>query len=265
MKIANEVKELLKGCRGEGESVFIGMQLDRKDYTKINEVLEAAGGNWNRKTKSHIFPGKDGAIVLSELINADKIMTKGDIDAFFTPPEVIQFMTRHINISRGMIALEPSAGIGNIAKFMVGQGVTVDCIENHEPYYKQLFESNLYRSVNLSDFLQVDPNHNCIYDLIMMNPPFSNKSDIDHVIHAMKFLRTGGQLVSVMLPSFNFRSNTKSILFKDVIARNQGIVEKLPPGSFKKEGTEIETVTVTLIKSDTPLDIFNVNGWKNKC
>jgi hypothetical protein len=262
MKIKDDVKELLKNCRGDGEAVFIGIQMDKADYSKLNEVLEAAGGKWNRTKKAHIFPGKDAAQVLAELIDADKVITKGDIDAFFTPPEVIERMAEHIIIKPGMMGLEPSAGIGNIAKFMVERGVTVDCVESHEPYYKELVASNLYRTVLWGDFLKVPTDLNPRYDLIMMNPPFSLQADIDHVLHAMKFLPPGGQLVSVMSPSFNFRMNRKSHVFREVIDKNQGIIEKLPAGSFKKSGTNIESITVTLTRSNAPVDIFDVNSWR---
>ncbi len=82
-----------------------------------------------------------------------------------------------------------------------------------------------------------------------MNPPFSKQQDIDHVVHAVKFLRTGGTLVSVMSKGVTYRENKKTKNFwgflKDTC--DYGVVD-LPEDSFKVSGTKVSTVVIKAVK-----------------
>ena len=65
--------------------------------------------------------------------------------------------------------------------------------------------------VEFADFLE---HHEC-YDRIVMNPPFENGQDIEHVQHAYSLLRSNGRLVSVMSEGPFFRSDQQSVAFRD--------------------------------------------------
>lgn len=60
MKITNDVLDVLKAASTNGNALAINGQLDRSLYARTNKVLEACGGQWNRKAKAHLFEGDAG-------------------------------------------------------------------------------------------------------------------------------------------------------------------------------------------------------------
>src|SRR4030042_4964611 len=96
-----------------------------------------------------------------------------------------------------------------------------------------------------ADFLSVEPKP--LYDRVVMNPPFEMQQDIDHVMHAWKFLKPGGRLVSIMSSGVLFRENKKTSEFRNHIDEF-GNMERLPEGSFKESGTMVNTCIVVLDK-----------------
>jgi type I restriction-modification system DNA methylase subunit len=84
------------------------------------------------------------------------------------------------------------------------------------------------------------------YDRVVMNPPFAKQADIKHVMHALKFLKPDGKLVSVMSASVDFRDNKLTKEFRDLIAERGGRIEALPDGAFKESGTMVRTVIVEI-------------------
>jgi 16S rRNA G1207 methylase RsmC len=128
-----------------------------------------------------------------------------------------------------MTILEPSAGKGNIA----------DKIRQAYPHNPL---SVVERMVTLQNILQAKE-HNLVgfdfleyegqYDRILMNPPFEDGQDIDHVLHAFSCLKSGGVLVSVMCEGVFFRGDKKSQHFREWLAGVGGYEEALPAGSFK--------------------------------
>lgn len=94
------------------------------------------------------------------------------------------------------------------------------------------------------DFLSVEPMAS--FDRIVMNPPFGRQADLKHVSHALKFLKPGGLLVSVMASSVTFRSNKLTTDFRQLIVDRGGHIEELPEGAFKSSGTMVNTVIVVI-------------------
>ena len=81
--------------------------------------------------------------------------------------------------------------------------------------------------------------------VVLMNPPFSRQQDVQHVLHAFKFLRPGGRLVAVMSPSWAFRQNKLSEEFRQFVDKYGDYYDN-PPGTFKAAGTSVNTVLVLL-------------------
>lgn len=100
--------------------------------------------------------------------------------------------------------------------------------------------------VNLADFLTLEPSPE--FDCILLNPPFEDLQDIDHVQHAYKFLRPGGVLVSVMSPGPFFRTTAKANTFRMWCDCVNATIEDLPKGSFKASGTGVDTKLVTIAR-----------------
>ena len=95
-----------------------------------------------------------------------------------------------------------------------------------------------------ADFLTVEPEP--VYDRVVMNPPFIKQSDIKHVLHAHKFLKSDGLLVAVMSAGVEFRTDARTTAFKNFLEERGGHIEQLPENSFKASGTGVRTVIAVI-------------------
>jgi len=169
-----------------------------------------------------------------------------------TPEDAAEIVMRQAKIwrptedRRPLLVLEPSAGNGSLAYRAVENGGVVDCVEIQTDLAAELDASGKFRKVTCGDFLDVEPKP--IYDRVVMNPPFDLERDIDHVLHAMKFLNPNGYLISIMSAGTEFRMTKKSVAFRKLLDEYKARMDDLPPGSFLPVGTNVNTVIVCLNK-----------------
>lgn len=174
--------------------------------------------------------------------------------------------------------LEPSAGTGNLARRCATRGEEardtwaedetgrrnkrvhvparlfghqVDCVEIQPEFASQLEAEGLYRRVTCGDFLKQKPRPDRLYDRVVMNPPFDLERDIDHVMHALEFLKPDGWLISIMSAGTEFRGTKKAKAFRALMRKLGGRFQDLPPGSFSEVGTNVNTIIVRVCKSDS--------------
>ena len=245
MRVDNAVLAVLSVAATEGNQLFLTGQLDRKLYEKTNKVLEAAGGKWNRKAKAHVFDS-DAADRIDQIIVSGEVeIPKDEFNYFPTPPDVVDRLMEIALIEPGMLCLEPSAGRGSIAIEMHKAGGVVHMVELMAANHKALVDLALPNSIiDFGDFLQGDLNP--VYDRVVINPPFAKQADIKHVLHALKFLKPDGLLVSVMAAGVTFRDNRLTQDFRDLVRSRGCEIEALPEGAFKASGTMVNTVIVTI-------------------
>lgn len=200
------------------------------------------------------------AIAFWDLLKQDPAKAKADelrrkIDAlqfanipgyFPTPPEVIARMIDHVGDLDGLDVIEPSAGSGAILDAIseAFPSAKLQAVERHNTL-RQILEAKGY-TVASDDCTDWMPDHQV--DCVLMNPPFENGQDAQHVQIAHSWLRTGGRLVSIMSPGPFFRSDRKSQEFRNWFEANGGEKYDLPSGSFKASGTNVETVLVVIGK-----------------
>lgn len=247
MRVDNEVLNVLSNAETSGDLLKLVGQLDRSLYARTNKIIEAAGGKWSRKAGGHVFDG-DASDAMDQIILTGEVAstkTKAQQFGYFpTPAHVAERVIALACIKYGMRVLEPSAGKGGLAYPAAAAGATVDCVELMDANFAALAGDAKLGEVRNSDFLALDPNP--IYDRVVMNPPFDKQADIRHVVHALKFLKYGGLLVSVMASGVTFRDNKLTTEFRDLIRQRGGDIEALPEGSFKESGTGVNTVIVTI-------------------
>lgn len=242
MRVENEVLTVLSRAATQGNALTLVGQLDRRLYDRTNKVLEAAGGKWNRKAKAHLFDG-NAADAIEQIILTGEITIPQDFGYFPTPEPIVARLIELAEIEPGMTVLEPSAGQGNIAK-AVANITEVDCVELLQKNVEALLSGEFARDVIMSDFLALVPSPT--YDRVVMNPPFARQDDIRHVTHALRFLKDGGRLVSVMAASILFRDNRLTADFRALIDERGGDIEECPEGAFRSSGTMVRTVIVTI-------------------
>ena len=240
LKFDDDVLEIVKAMTwsddGKLGTLTCG-QLDRGTYERTNKALAAMGGKWSRKLSGHIFPTDPRPNVEGLLQNGTLSVER---DGFFeTPLDVVNRMTALV-WPAGRI-LEPSAGLGAIADALQVPKSDIQCIEKNQQRAEAL-QARGY-TVQCADFLTVLPSE---FDTILMNPPFEEGQDIDHVMHAFKFLAPGGSLVSVMSVGPFFRNDRKATNFREWLAQVDGTMHKLPDNSFKASGTGVNTCLVVI-------------------
>lgn len=245
MKVTQDVLDVLDRCRADGNGLFLpDEQLDRKLYTRVNAVLEAAGGQWSRKYRAHLFPDS-AADAMEQILLSGEVATRQDFGFFPTPAAVVERLLELAALEPGHRVLEPSAGAGAIAVPVLGRGCIVDCVEIQEDLARGLRETLPPAcSVHGGDFLLVAPS--AVYDRVIMNPPFGKGQDVRHVEHALRFLVPGGLLVAVMSAGVTFREGKAFAGFRAMVAERGGATETLDPGAFRESGTNVSTVIVTV-------------------
>ena len=135
--------------------------------------------------------------------------------------------------------LEPSCGLGRLLDVLAGQGcaqiVAIDIA-------RQCCEEVSRRwggTVHCRDFLDCTPAEFGYFAAVIMNPPFHMRADIRHILHALTFLPTGGRLAAVC-----FHTHHRVQALKHLC----DTWEVLPRGTFAKEGTNVETVILSITK-----------------
>lgn len=189
----------------------------------------------------HVYPEKE-----ADPIRAAELELVGrKIDGFFpTPVDVGNLVINAADIEPGHDVLEPEAGKGNLADLVVdrfGDTVELDCVEVN-PTLKDILWMKGHKVV-ASDFLAYNTDKR--YDRIVMNPPFENGQDIEHVKKAWGMLKQNGRLVTVMSTGWTFSNRKAHQEFREFV-EDHGYCQTLPDESFKESGTNVATVLVVL-------------------
>lgn len=160
-------------------------------------------------------------------------------------------------IQPGMEVLEPHAGMAHIADAIREQtGVEPDVGELSNAR-RELLEAKGYNLVS-SDFLELQGKQ---YDRIVMNPPFSDGRDIQHVQHAYGLLKPGGRLVAIVGEGAFFQSNKRAEGFREWLDERGATNEKLPDGSFMDPSLPVNTsVSARMVVIDKPATELVTDG-----
>lgn len=256
--VSDAVRETLRTSvvtpRGEGTwSLVLPGALERAAYVAVNKVLTGAGGRWDRKSASHLFDVDPRPLLSGASQTGVAVNVKTARQAFYSPPEVAEFVVGLADLTTSdHDVLEPSAGGGALvrAALACASRLRIACWDS-DPAYGTHFEDVKASGADVTlfygDFLEVRPTK--IFSRVLMNPPFAKSQDVAHVLHALRFLRPGGVLVSVMSGSSN---QTRTIRlyedFLDLLARLEHEWHDLPPGSFKASGTNVNACVLKVTR-----------------
>ncbi len=253
MKIKDEILAILAECTTDKNIIYLPqIQLDRKTYESVNKCLESIGAKWNRKAKGHVVDGDASELMDNLVLTGETTDLKKEYQFFPTPMEIGRLMCEMAGIHKYSRVLEPSAGNGNLVKAIIAAGAqSVYAVELNPAMMMPLEKLNCEGTtvvVHSGDFLTAGLSEKINVKHVVMNPPFSKQQDIDHIMEAWKVLQPGGILVSVVSESPFFRTNRKSVEFRDFLDENNAEVVSLPEGAFKESGTMVRTRIIKLKK-----------------
>ena len=211
---------------------------------KVNKVLAAYYGEVIADATD---PEDDGGLFTPKTTPAKKF-------GFFPSPEPVaaKVVENAITYRREgdapLTILEPSAGTGNLARPCAEKGAIVDCVELQADLALSLTATGFYRRVLNHNFLDLTSDPDRLYDRVVMNPPFDLERDIDHVIHALNFLKPDGLLVAVMSAGTTLRETRKSVAFRRLMDSMNWRWQDLPERSFAPVGTNVNTIIIKVWK-----------------
>lgn len=213
-------------------------RLERPTYNEVSKVLAAIGGKWNRSKGGFPFD-EDPRPALGAASDAGHIVNEKRLrQAFFTPPESANSVCMHAYINTKCSVLEPSAGSGNLVRAASHYCPrTIHAVEIHAPTadkIKGVYPGGL--TIHTADFMEWQAPMK--FDRVVMNPPFTAGQAGKHILRAFDMLVDGGRLVAIMPLNRNG-------WFSAIGAVE---VERLPSGTFREEGTNVETMIVIAIK-----------------
>ena len=179
-----------------------------------------------------------------------------------TPESLIEKMLDGVNLNRVKSVLEPSAGKGDIVDALV------------KGRKEWLIEAELYHEYSIKqefiDTIEIDPDLQSVlkgkgyrviydnfllfhtykhYDLIIMNPPFSNGEK--HLLKALDIQKRGGAIICVLAASIlkNPYTKERKLLLDKLESYNANITFHKGEFLAAERKTEVE---IALIKVDIP-------------
>ena len=168
------------------------------------------------------------------------------IAGFFpTPATVAAELVRFAALDRPRSILEPSAGSGSLMDAVIKQhpGACISYCEINclllDVLRAKYANSKTIHFVG-RDFLELDAaTFEPRFDGIVLNPPFENREDIDHVCRAYKLLSPNGVLAAIMSEGTFSRTDKKTAAFRDFLEESRAEVIGLPAGAFAMSGTGV--------------------------
>ena len=181
---------------------------------------------------------------VKELENAVRF---ADIPGFFpTPPELVAAMIEQAELVKGYRLLEPSAGKGDIAEAARAAGAEVGCIERNYNLCDILRDKGFHPVC--ADFMEIEPSPQ--YGRVVMNPPFENRQDLEHVRRAFDWLCPGGRLVALVSAGSFFGQQSKCAEFRAWLEGVDHEWQENDPDAFRAafKQTGCRTVMLTINK-----------------
>lgn len=196
-------------------------------------------------------------------------------DFYPTPPDLCEKLCQGIKWNEIGAVLEPSAGKGDLVAYIINERANhqimiegnwyrtngkaqpedIDCIEI-EPELQYILKGKGYRVID-RDFLQFKSFK--IYDLIIMNPPFSN--GVKHLLHAINIMKQRGGEIRCLLNAENIRnpytSERKDLC--NVLKKYDANVDYISNAFLnaeRKTNVEVALIKINIPKPDKESDIL---------
>lgn len=272
------VDAIQAACRGRSREAFevagdyfrakgfkngnLHLWFTRKDLLRRVNLLLA---EWYGET---VGDGKDRPEDPEDALRNPTRVPARNLAWFPTPEPIARAVVDRVHLvsERGRLRiLEPSAGEGALVRLLAEpvktwRGTPVNdwrevrhdvvAVELDPARAQRLRETGWCSKVYDWDFLELTSETLGFFDRIVMNPPFDAGRDVDHVAHAWRLLRPGGQLVAIMAASVEWREDRKTRAFRELMERHGARWFDNPAGSFASVGTNVNTATVVVTRKE---------------
>jgi predicted RNA methylase len=220
---------------------------------------------WGNAAAQHtlLMANHSDTALAAERERRDKIKKLEDdvfrrnIPGFYpTPPDLINRMLQLADLNETHTIFDPSAGKGDIL-----DAVAALFPDQRSALYAVEINSTLREILSLKgctllgdDFLELTPD-TAKFDRILMNPPFENGQDADHVTHALKFLRPGGRLVAIVVEGVFFRKFKKETVFRELLTKMNAYISEPIDDGFKNafNRTSIRCRIIAINEDSSPI------------
>jgi hypothetical protein len=253
--ITNSTRAALQSAVIDGNHLKLVGQLDRTEYGRVNKILEALGGKWDRRAGAHVF-ATDPADALAAVLGGARIPGAARTEEGYvaTPAELAASIVAghsHIaDLNPGSAVLEPSAGDGSFVHAIraANSGVRITIVEPNETRARSIRVDELM-TLWLMTFERFTEDTHAPFDGIVMNPPFAVPGQptlwIDHVRTAWDLLAPGGRLTAIVPASLGFRTDRRHEEMRAFVDQFGGSVD-LPADAFAESGTNVHTMVLWL-------------------
>jgi ParB/RepB/Spo0J family partition protein len=251
-RIPADVRAILDRAAINERMLVLPEQLDRETYLRVAKALIAAGGKWDRKAKGHVFPFDPRELMADVIETGEVVDLKKTLQFFETPDALAQRMVDLCGIGPGQRALEPSAGRGRIVRHLLARGAIVDAVEIDAENCKALCAIEGDLTVCQESFEAYAAANAPLFDTVVMNPPFANNQDIQHIRAAWDLVRSPGRLIAICSEGPFFRQDRAAVEFRAWLAEIGADAVKLPDQSFHESGTDVATRLIFATKVAAP-------------
>ena len=240
-RVPDDVIPILRRSTFNGNVLTLPEQLPRETYLRVAKVLTAARGKWNRKANGHVFPFDPRELIGAVVEDGVVVDAKKTLGFFETPDALAQRMIGLSGIAPGEIVLEPSAGLGRIAKQLLARGVRVVAVEIDPTNAEALRQLGDGLTVHCEPFEAFQVREAALFDAVIMNPPFADNLDMKHIRAAWEFVRPGRRLIAICSEGPFFRQDTAAREFRAWLEEIGADAVPLPANSFRESGTDVAT------------------------
>lgn len=240
--------DTLKEWKSDEE--YQAMTYAAKNAAEIKRLERQAAAAKKRREDEAADALRQEAEARKEAIGAMEIKVNWNPDYFSTPLDVVEMMLNEAAPALGNFKamLEPSVGDGRIIERAVYRWPNLfpAWYEIDTTAQQVLKDRNMGGMQAGTDFLEAEPEP--IFDAVVMNPPFGNRAYVKHVMHAYKFLKPEGILVTILPSEARYHIDGDNDKFRTWVKDKLYDTIDLGFGTFKESGTNISTHILVLQK-----------------
>jgi len=264
----------------KGNRLEIPKDIFISNYSDVKQLMKNFEGKYSKNGFDFPYPAEQ---VLNRIRNKETTNLKKTFQYFGTGKNLCDEMCEKVfdpYLNKSLKVCEPSAGQGAIVKSVLEwfEEKSVHCelesitaieymAENYQILKETFKENDLVNTMHL-DFLKYDEYIN-YFDVVIANPPFSNKQDITHFRKMFEICKPGGYVISIMSNGFLYNSQKAYQEFREFIGlpydaqtryaaksggciceseNGQLFIKTIDSGEFKESGTNVATAMICFRK-----------------